>query len=50
MYFFPQGWIVGASLTMGEAVANLFWVTFGNILGGAGGVALAYRFAYLGQK
>jgi formate/nitrite transporter len=50
MYFFPQGWMVGASLTMGEAVANLFWVTFGNILGGAGGVALAYRFAYLGQK
>lgn len=49
MYFFPQGWMAGSVVTMGEAVANLIWVTLGNIVGGAGGVALAYRFAYLGQ-
>lgn len=49
MYFFPQGWLVAAEVTPGDAAANLLWVTLGNIVGGAGGVALAYRFAYLGQ-
>ena len=48
MYFFPQGWAAGATADLPAAAANLFWVTLGNILGGAGGVALAYRFAYLG--
>ena len=48
MYFFPQGWAAGADADVGGAFANLVWVTLGNILGGAGGVALAYRFAYLG--
>ena len=32
------------------AVNALLWVTLGNIAGGAGGVALAYRYAYLGGK
>ena len=50
MYFFPQGWMAGSEVTVSDAVANLIWVTLGNIVGGAGGVALAYRFAYLGQS
>lgn len=48
MFFFPQGWAAGAPADLPAAAANLLWVTLGNILGGAGGVALAYRFAYLG--
>ena len=50
MYFFPQGWAAGAAPDLSGAALNLFWVTMGNILGGAGGVALAYRFAYLGPR
>ena len=37
-----------AVIPLSGAVSNLFWVTLGNILGGAGGVALAYRFAFHG--
>ncbi len=48
MYFFPQGWAAGASVGLGAALANLAYVTLGNIIGGGAGVALAYRFAYLG--
>ncbi|UWQ89941.1 formate/nitrite transporter family protein [Rhodobacteraceae bacterium M382] len=48
MYFFPQGWLAGSDVTAKEALTNLVWVTLGNIVGGAGGVALAYRYAYLG--
>ena len=47
MYLLPQGMIAGAQVGVGAVIANLFWVTLGNIIGGAGGVALAYRFAYL---
>lgn len=50
MYFFPQGWMVGAEVKLSDALANLIWVTFGNIAGGAGGVALAYRFAFLSKR
>ena len=32
---------------MAGMVDNLIWVSLGNIIGGAGGVALAYRFAFL---
>ena len=46
MYFFPQGWAAGADVNVGAALGNLVWVTLGNIVGGAGGVALAYRFAF----
>ncbi len=49
MYFFPQGWLAGSDVSVGAALGNLAWVTLGNIVGGAGGVALAYRFAYLGK-
>jgi formate/nitrite transporter len=48
MYFFPQGWFAGSLVTPGAALSNLILVTLGNVVGGAGGVALAYRFAYLG--
>ncbi|MGB8815498.1 MAG: formate/nitrite transporter family protein [Paracoccaceae bacterium] len=50
MYLIPLGIMAGADVTMGAALGNLFWVTLGNIIGGAGGVALAYRYAYLGGK
>ena len=50
MYFFPQGWMAGSGVTITDALANLIWVTLGNIAGGAGGVALAYRFAYHGRS
>ena len=50
MYFFPQGWFAGAEAPVMGAFSNLIWVTLGNILGGAGGVALAYWVAYRGGK
>ena len=48
MYFFPQAWAAGSDVSLATAAANLLWVTLGNIVGGAGGVALAYWFAFLG--
>ncbi len=48
MFFLPLGTLTGAEVTLTSAARNLFWVTFGNIAGGAGGVALAYRFAFHG--
>ncbi len=47
MYLLPQGALAGADIGWGPSLGNLLWVTLGNILGGAGGVALSYRFAYL---
>lgn len=47
MFLLPQGALAGAQIGWTAALANLAWVTLGNIAGGAGGVALAYRFAYL---
>lgn len=49
MYLLPQGALAGAELGWGATISNLFWVTVGNVVGGAGGVALAYRLAYLGK-
>jgi formate/nitrite transporter len=49
MFLLPLGMLAGGDITPAAAVANLVWVTLGNIIGGAGGVALAYRFAYLGR-
>lgn len=46
MFLFPAGIWAGADLAPGAAAGNLFWVTLGNIAGGAGGVALAYRYAF----
>lgn len=50
MYFFPQGWMAASTVTPSEALGNMVWVTLGNIAGGAGGVALAYRFAFLSGR
>lgn len=50
MFFLPLGKMAGAEFTLAVGLSNLFWVTLGNIAGGAGGVALAYRYAYLGGK
>ncbi len=47
MYLLPQGMAAGANFGWGAVISNLFWVSAGNIVGGAGGVALAYRLAYL---
>ena len=46
MYFIPAAWAAGAPVDLQEFLANLVPVTIGNIIGGAGGVALTYRLAY----
>lgn len=46
MFFFPQALFAGAEIGLDRILSNLAVVTLGNIVGGAGGVALAYRFAY----
>ena len=50
MYLIPQGMLAGAPVSGVEFLNNLTYVTMGNIIGGAGGVALAYRLAYGGQQ
>lgn len=49
MYMIPVGIIAGAQGGPADLAANLAAVTAGNIVGGAGGVALAYRAAYGGS-
>ena len=46
MYLIPQGMLAGASVSIAQFLDGLVFVTLGNIAGGAGGIALAYRFAY----
>jgi len=46
MYLIPASWASGAPLDLPGFFANLVPVTVSNIVGGAGGVALTYRFAY----
>jgi len=46
MYLIPQGMLAGSTAGAGDFASNLLFVTLGNIVGGAGGVALAYRLAY----
>lgn len=46
MFLFPAGLWAGSEAPMTGVAANLLWVTLGNIVGGAGGVALAYRYAF----
>ena len=48
MFFFPLAFLAGAEVAPAAAAANLVWVSLGNIIGGAGGVALAYRLAFHG--
>ncbi len=50
MFFFPQALAAGGDLPARAIVQNLALTSLGNVVGGAGGVALAYRFAYLGGK
>jgi formate/nitrite transporter len=47
MYLIPAGMMAGAAFDIGGFLHNLFWVTLGNIIGGAGGVALVYWIIYL---
>ena len=44
------GILAGAEGGMGAILGNLVPVTLGNIAGGAGGVALAYRLAYSAHR
>lgn len=46
MFLFPAGLWAGSEATAAGMLANMLWVSLGNIIGGAGGVALAYRFAF----
>ena len=47
MYLLPAGWLAGGAVTVSAMVTNLMVVTLGNVVGGAGGVALAYWAIYL---
>ena len=47
MYLIPIGMLAGAAFDIGGFAHNLFWVTLGNTVGGAGGVALVYWTVYL---
>jgi formate/nitrite transporter len=46
MFFFPQGLFAGSKIGAAPILTSMAGVTLGNILGGAGGVALSYRLAY----
>lgn len=46
MYLIPQGILAGATAAWADILHNIGVVTLGNIIGGAGGVALSYRLAY----
>jgi formate/nitrite transporter len=46
MYLMPQGMLSGANVSIPDMVFGLIFVTLGNIIGGAGGVALSYHLAY----
>ena len=46
MYLIPAGWAAGAPVNIAGFLGNLLPVTFGNVVGGAGGVALTYWLAY----
>jgi formate/nitrite transporter len=46
MYLLPQGILSGAPAGVSDVITNLFFVTLGNVIGGAGGVALSYHLAY----
>ncbi len=46
MYLIPLGWALGANVSLAGMLGNLVPVTLGNIVGGAGGVALTYWLAY----
>lgn len=43
----PAGTLAGAEIGGAAVVLSLVWVSLGNMVGGAGGVALAYHCACL---
>jgi len=47
MYLIPIGMLAGTGFDPAGLARNLFWVSLGNIVGGAGGVALVYWNIYL---
>jgi formate/nitrite transporter len=47
MYLIPAGWLAGGAVTFAGFAENIAVVTLGNIVGGAGGVALSYWAIYL---
>lgn len=49
-YLIPVGLLAGAEGTLGDVFGNLVPVTLGNIVGGAGGVALVYWAVYLRHR
>jgi formate/nitrite transporter FocA (FNT family) len=49
MYLLPAGLYAGAQAAISEAAINILIASAGNVLGGAGGVAMAYRFAFKPQ-
>jgi formate/nitrite transporter len=50
MALLPLGLIAGAAGTVADVVVNLVFSTLGNIVGGAGGVALTYWVIYLRER
>ena len=46
MYLIPAGWAAGLPVDLPGFLGNLIPVTIGNVIGGAGGVALTYWLAY----
>jgi formate/nitrite transporter FocA (FNT family) len=46
MFLLPFGILAGAAGGIGDIAVNLAFVTVGNVVGGAGGVALSYWAAY----
>jgi formate/nitrite transporter len=50
MYLIPIGMVSGAGIDLVGFARNLVWVSLGNIVGGAGGVALVYWIIYLRPK
>lgn len=46
MYLLPAGMLSGAEIGAGAVALNVTMAILGNIIGGAGGVALTYRLAY----
>ncbi len=49
MYLLPIGAAAGADAPISAILSNIPIATIGNLIGGAGGVALAYRFAFKPQ-
>jgi len=49
LYLIPAGMLVSDTFSLTGLLSNFVPVVLGNIIGGAGGVALAYRLAYRGQ-